>query len=320
MNNMHDINNKLLHYLLNMDYKVSSQNIDIQTNILINKVINNFIKQESTLFKNKTYIFFNNDDILSIIEYHILCSIRSISDFDFIIYNKPQKIKNYFSKKEKYIKYKQLLALNKDKTLIIESSNNPIYKVLNDNKISNSIIYNYKIKTIYNKFDTYNLFNNYPTPDEIFIMSLFFKIGYQDPIIKFSNTIIEHFNNWCNNPLKYNLDLKNIIDENKPPIYVIYLSNDNIKDSKNLNQMENENVISLYFYKDKPEILEDKLFNWLILRRTNIPSENYGNLNNISLLKDFQDDNYNIKFIGFEDICKKENKTELEIINNICGG
>ena len=294
---IYTINSKLLHYDINCDYHIPYEEKDLQTNTLISKTLNDFLIKYNTLFNTHTFILNNNDDLLSLINYVILCRIRGLTDFNFKILNKPKRLKHFFGKQEHYISSKFL----KKNSCVIISSDNPIYKVDTDIEKSNTKL----------NYETISLFSNEPTPDEIFIMSLYFQLGLTNTAINPNNVKLIGFNTWCDTPfeLMYPPQFINYLPKEKPLISCIWITGDNEKDSISLQQVEQENTIAFYFYADDeiPSILLDKTFNFLLKRKTNIPCEEYGNLNNIELVQKFVKEESPIKFIGEwnTDIAKK---------------
>lgn len=281
-------NSKLLHYDINCDYHIPYEEKDLQTNTLISKTLNIFLNKYNTLFNTHTFILYNNDDLMSLINYVILCRIRGLTDFNFKIWNKPKRLKHFFGKQEHYVSSKFI----KNNLCIIINSDNPIYKVDNDITKSKTKLY----------YETISLFPNEPTPDEIFIMELYFQLGLTNTLINPNNHKLIAFNNWCDSPFEfiYTPHLINFLTNQKPTISCIWISGDNEKDNLILQQIEQADTIAFYFYeKDEiPSILLDKTFNFLLKRKTNIPCKEYGNLNNIELCKKFINEKYNVEFFG----------------------
>ena len=279
---------KLLHYELNCDYLVPGQDKSNHANILASKTINDFMIKYNPLFDKCTFVLENNDDIFTLIQYVILCQIRSLTDFEFKIYHKPSRLKHFFSKQERYVSSK---FFQKNECVLI-TSNNPIYQVEKRLKKSKGII---DCKTI-------PLFPNEPTPDEIFILKMFYCLGLNDDIVKISNPSIQTFNDWCLKPFEgyISADLLDIVDNMiKPTISCIWLCGDNEQDSLCLQQVEKTDTIAFYFYEgDMPPVLTDKTFAYLVKYKTNIPCQDYGNLNNKEIVKEFADNGFGIYFYG----------------------
>lgn len=281
---------KLLHYELNCDYFVPGQDKSNHANILASKTINDFMIRYNPLFDKCTFILENNDDIFTLIHYVILCQIRSLTDFEFKIYHKPARLKHFFGKQEKYVSSKFF----KKNDCILITSNNPIYKVEKRLERSKDII---DCRTI-------QLFPNEPTPEEIFILKMFYCLGLNDNIVKMNNENISNFNNWCLQPFNednYITDsLLEIVDSAvKPTISCIWLCGDNEQDSLCLQQVEKADTIAFYFYEGNvPPVLTDKTFAYLVKRKTNIPSQDYGNLNNKELVNEFAENGFNVYFYG----------------------
>lgn len=287
---MYNIESKLLHYSLNCDYTIPYFQKDLQTNTLITKVLNEFINNYSAYFKTHTFILENNDDLITLINYVILCQLRELTnDFSFKILYKPKRLKNNFGKQERYINSK-FFKTNKDYFII--SSNNPIYKVEKSLSKSNDAIQN-KI----------SLFNNEPTPDELFIIQLYYCLALGNTPINPNNLKIIGLQNWLDKPFNYLAppDLNSVINNmEKPLISYVFINGDNEKDIISLQEIEQEDTIALYYFNGEniPEILLDKTFCFLIKRKTNIPCVEYGNLNNEVLGDTFLAKDFPIKWIG----------------------
>ena len=294
------IESKLVHYNINADYSIPNLSIDNQANQLITKTMNDFCMKYGPLFKtDKIFIFYNEDTLISLIEYCILCNIRSITEFKFKLYNKPKHLKNRFNKTDKFVS-NSFLKKNRDKIIIIRS-NNPIYHIVDD------IIYSDRE---YIGYENISLFETEPTPNELFCLQIFYGATYQDPIIKPSNYTINSINNWFKEPFSYVVPpAYKRFSLNKPSVSLCWIKEDgNDKDnSKVLQEIEKADTIALYFYYgEEPFILQDKTYNFLIKRRTNIPYEAYGNLNNVELARLFIDNNFEINWIGdWTDIDRK---------------
>lgn len=272
------IESKLIHYNLNLDYSNPNLKVDVQSNLLINKIMNDFCIHYGTLFKSdKIFVFYNEDSLISLIEYCILCNIRNITDFNFVIYNKPKRLKNRFNKTDKFIS-KRELKKNKNNIIMIKSQN-PIYHLFDD-IIKQSII----------EYETISVFSVEPTPAELFCLQIFYGASYQDPYIKSTNIYIEGLNNWAKKPFSYTVPpaFKSLANTN-PSISYCWLKQDNDEyNSKVLQEVEKEDTIAFYFYEgDVPKILKDNTYNFLLKRKTNIPAEEYRNLNDYDLAAKF---------------------------------
>ena len=239
-------------------------------------------------FDSYTFVLENNDDIFTLLHYVILCQIRSLTDFEFKILHKPKRLQHFFGKQERYVSSK---FFKKNECILI-TSNNPIYKVEKKLERSKNII---DCKTI-------QLFPNEPTPDEVFILKMFYCLGLNNDIINTSNGSINLLNDWCLNPFDsyISYDLLKITDTMiKPTISCIWLCGDNEKDSLSLQQIEKADTIAFYFFKGAmPPVLSDKSFAYLLKRKTNIPNEKYGNINNKELVKEFIDEGFEINYYG----------------------
>lgn len=281
---------KLLHYELNCDYLVPGQDKTNHANTLASRTINNFMIKYNTLFNTHTFVLENNDDVFTLLHYVILCQIRGLTDFNFKILNKPKRLKHFFNSQERYISEKYF----KKNDCILISSNNPLYKVENHLEKSKNRI---DCKTI-------QLFPNEPTPDEVFILKMFYCLGLNDDVVKMNNDNVSNFNDWCLQPFSNDNYIDNrlfeVIDSAvKPTISCIWLCGDNEQDSLCLQQVEKADTIAFYFYEGNvPLVLTDKTFAYLVKRKTNIPSQDYGNLNNKELAKEFAENGFNVYFYG----------------------
>lgn len=126
--NRKQMNNLIALYNLNLDYRIEKLTLDEQTNILINNIF-----QEINIDTKKnnitTYIIEYNDDILSVLCYKILVTLRSMLKFNLYLTNKPKKYKDYIDKNEVILSKRKLKKIVPEETIVI-STYNPIYKVL----------------------------------------------------------------------------------------------------------------------------------------------------------------------------------------------
>lgn len=306
------IKNKLIHYNLNLDYSLNFLSIEQQTNMLINKVINDFINKYEKDFNKKIFVFEFNDDLISTIGYKILIAISAIKpEFNFTIYGKAKKAKKQINyKKEKFIS-KRKLKKNKDNIIFI-SSFNPIYKVANLNRSSIDFI-----------IPNFYLFNQF-TYQEILMAQQFYGIGYiKDHELnpKFNNSI-EEFNNWINNPKNQ----INIEDYCAAPqkITLIWIEDNGYEENniKIMQEVEQSDNLIFYYYDqvEIPNILQDRNFIVLLKKTTNRPNEKFLNLNNYELPIKFLLKYNNIE-IEFKGNWSQENKDKFkrsELSENCC--
>jgi hypothetical protein len=286
------IENKLIHYNLNLDYSLDFLTNEKQTNILINKIINNFINKYKEDFNKKIFVFEFNDDLISTIGYKILVAITAIKpEFNFILFGKIKKAKKQINyKKEKFISKRKLLK-NKDNIIFI-SSFNPIYKVAKLNRSSIDFI-----------IPDFYLMEQF-TYSQILTSQIFYNIGYikdheLDPRF---NKIVDNFNNWINNP-KENFPIKDYYCAAPQKITLIWIENDGHEEDniKLMQDLEQSNNLIFYYFKQKtiPKILQDRNFLVLLKRTTNRPNKDFLNINTyeipIKLAKEY---NVELDFIG----------------------
>ena len=66
-----DLQSKITHFNLNLDYPIESIPLDIQTNYLINKVINNFYNLYKDNIRQYNVVYEYRDDCVSIVGLHL---------------------------------------------------------------------------------------------------------------------------------------------------------------------------------------------------------------------------------------------------------
>ena len=301
------IANKIIHYNLNCDYQLENCSIENQTNYLINNIMYNFIKTYKNVFKKKIFIYEYNDDIPSLIGLTILQNIQPFQKFNFYLFGKAKKTKEYIKNVKFYSKWK--LKKNKDKIILI-SSFNPIYKV-SDNK--------YKSNKFINP--DYYLINRF-TPDELHQSRLFYHIGYiKNDILNYKYGNLINFNNSINDLSKNNdiiLKDKELIENKIPKVLFVWIESnkEKLEETTSLMQdIEQSDDLIFYFFNGNPSIIYDKTFNLLLKRTTNRPNSKFLNINNydlpINLIKDMK---LPYDFIGNWDIGKlKDLTTKCEL-------
>lgn len=274
---------KLVHYEQDFDYPIPGQTNDSQANILASNIINQFLHDYDKLFKTKSFIYIYNDDLYSLVGYRILCNIAELSDFKFSIYGKPKKTKKFVAKSNRVLS-KRIFNSLKDEAIII-SSFNPIYNVL-------------KIKTLSNEFeDTFSIVRKI-TPNELFAFQKFYNFpNFSDTQIHKSNFSITAFQNWLAYPFSHTMPPA--LDHPKPiyPINLIWIENNEDRDEaltqKNievLNEVEQADGLNFYYYINNepyinttPFILNDLNYQLAVKHKTNIPSNNYKNMNHYQI-------------------------------------
>lgn len=230
---------------------MSDKDMECKTNSLINKKINKL----SQKLNNKIVIYYQTNDTVSYIGYHILKIIQGIAPFKLFIYNKKSKC----YKKEKRIfrfnKIKKLLNKNAvlitANNLILQDTSYPLHKVEKTKQF-------YKKINLLEKIELMKDFN----PKELIIASNFYKIDNVDlptdfllnnysiaPIEKLSDKDINSF-------FPLNTKLNNI--------YCLWLSGDLQEDTQLINQIESTKDLVFYYYKDEvPPILYSGFEYWL---------------------------------------------------------
>lgn len=294
--------NKIIHFNLNLDYDQDFYDIETQTNLLINKIMNDFILHIDNNYnklQKTTFIYEYNDDLPSLIGYKILLNIQSIKpDFNFMLYGKAKKTKKYLAEKQKFCSnWKLKRTINP----FIISGFNPIYKVVDKEYCSN--------KMITSKYDLIKEF----TPQELYTAQLFYHIGYikGDIFCRKENKNIQEFKQWCaNGPgvpslipycischIQFSCHIQSF--NSKKVVTAVWFDDDNQKNNEIMQEIQDKNNMVFYFYNKKPEILFDKNFSYLIKKTSNRPNEKFLNLNNYHTIINLkQHYYYEIEFIG----------------------
>ena len=289
--------NKIKRFNLNLDF-CNKLNIENQTNTLINKYMNSLLK-EITENNINTLILEYQDDLISLICYKILKNTQEIKKTKLYIFGKSKNTKKYFIDKESHISKRKMNKMNKENILFI-SSFNPIYKVMNIDKK-------------YNKIDNINTFYIIDkfTPYEIKQAQIFYHIDYikKDLIQKDlynKSVLMQKYCDLIDNKLDNSYDSLKISTKYNKNINAVYLTGDINKDIKLLNNIEQLDEITFYFYNnEKPEILNEdniNVFEYYLKNKDNIPNEN--NINNEELMNKIISE-YNLKLI--KHIYKEEN-------------
>lgn len=312
---LQSIEKKEILFDLNLDYQIKGLNVETQTNILINKYINDFYNKFKDTFENKVFIYEYNDDLISLIGYNILLIVKSIEPkFNFYLYGNKKRTRKYL-KSQKFYSYNQIKK-NKDNIILI-SSFNPIYKVGKFFKSSKVFSFNKKdIRTLIKP--SFELMRQF-TPDELFTAQKFYGIGYIKNYKKLNNIDIKDnkvidFNKYLYNN---NTDLNNCFLDVVPPqqnignlqssaprhIIAVYVTPDIEQTNNYLQYIEQSDKIVLYYGKWN-KLLDDNNFKFLVKYTSNRPL--YTEFNNTTLLKSFIENNYDIEFLGDWPITLKE--------------
>ena len=278
--------NKLLRFELNLDYPMDNYSIEDQTNLLINKKINEFISIYAKDFNSKVFVYNYNDDIISLIGYEILLSIKSLyPNFKFYLYGKKRKTKKYLENKQKFISLRKIhkICCKGENNIIAINSYNSIYKVINYNKLSKVFV-------------DYELMEQF-TPKEIFIAQTFYHIGYiKKDLIQNNNKDIIAFQNWIE--FRGDIDLEKFDIRNlreKVKVLLMKCGDSDEEIGKKMMEVDNSEDVILYFHNGKDLIINDKAYNFILKKTDNRLNE--WNNNNEELLNEFKEEGYTIEEI-----------------------
>lgn len=268
-----------MYYSLNLDFP---QHLDLQnqTNNLINFIMNDFVIKFEESFKNKYVVYEYQDDLYSIVGYHILKHIQAIVPFNLLIINK--KLFYNYKLKETFINEKKLNKL-KDKIIFV-SAYNPIYKVFNNKKI-------------FRKFDKqYNIIEHL-TLEEVKMISLFYKINIHktDRKLLQDESLIQ-FNNFCNGTVD-SIDKIGVPPRDVNLILVVRLSGNFEQDKEKLDKVVNTD--GLIFYEVENEDCETfkSGFEFYLKNKANIPDKKYFNINESQMVENFKLNNFKVEEI-----------------------
>lgn len=255
-------------YKLNLDYPIINSNlsqisISNQTNLLINKYINNFIIKNNKNFNNTFYIYNYNDDLVSLIGYYLLQIIQKYNNnFQFKLIGKIKKTKKYINKKDIIKKRKLNHILYSNITII---KNNSLY-----NKVE-------KRSKLFKKNPHIILIDNM-TYSEIREAQLFYHIGY---IKKDFN--LENFKNIQEYTNRYKEILNKLTNPKKIVILIIETTNSKLIFNQ-LNQIEQTDDLVFYQFNQKTEEIFNLTYQTSLKRTINRP--NQFNLNNDKLIEE----------------------------------
>ena len=172
---------KLFHNMNLEYYKYDNKFEENETNIIFNKITNDFIGKYKDYF-NKDFILYYTDDVIGLISYYLLSTISQISEFTFKIYCKT-KIK----KTLKYIDKKHIikkLKIKSDKDIIFLSTFNPLYYVINEAKY-------------YNFLNSNNSIISCLTPKQLKNISEYYNIKDENLLSIFNNNSVNNLINFC---------------------------------------------------------------------------------------------------------------------------
>ena len=300
-------------YNLNIDMLKISDDVDVKTNQIINKTLNYY---SSKIKNNNIVIFHQQDDTISMICYTLLKILQNQIHFTLYLYGKHKNTKDmYHEDKKKFIcKWKAKKLLKLENTILI-TPYNPIYKVIEEEKI-----FNY-----FNSNNTINLIEKFNYP-ELITAQIFYHISY------IKNDLLQYKNLERDNKTLYkalidtpylncnNYEILSWVDKRYKGknIYCLWLTGDFKKDNELINLVEKTNDLIFYFYdknNKRPEILDSGFEYWLN-KSINTPVEdininiefdlsNIVNQGYIYILGDMPKDIINA-------ICKKNNFIKVE--------
>lgn len=265
-----DLQNKIIHFNLNLDYPIDDIPIDIQTNALINKVLNNFYNVYKDNIQQYSVVYEYRDDCISLVGLRLIQILAEQMNFNFEIFGKVKK----FKKKVGKTRRTNEKEINKKDNVLLISNFNPIYKVNLEEDSSKKI--NYKQK--------YNIVEEF-TPDE-FTIAFHFYGGNIDELDK--NDVLMtldtlRFNKWIKNLQGAAIPqflMTELMPSNPVKVNIITLSGIISEDEKLLQEVEQSDNINLYYTQAiKHNILTDKTFAAYVKNKSNVPSDNYLNIN-----------------------------------------
>ena len=283
---------KIQHFHLNLDY-LANENVENWTNSLINRKINNVMRQYSKNFRTKKFILEFNDDLVSLIAYNILNRLSDISDFSFYIFGKAKRTKNYIYKKDK----KNFISLRKIRKIkdqcIYVSVFNFIYNVIPQKRKFNNLGISLGI-------DTIDLMRDF-TPQELFTAQQFYGIGYINDGFYYKNLSLSGYNNWVENPCNYAVPPMVKFENQIKGVQLVYLDGNMNNNVEVLRQVEQTDDVVMFFTENE-EVTEEQQkllssFAHWVKMKSNIPKKEYMNLNNYNLANAFCHD-YTSMFIG----------------------
>ena len=291
---MNEIDAKLLHFALNLNYQQKNITTENQTNQLINFIMNDFVKQYKDYFNSKYVVLEFQEDDLSLIAYNILKAIQAIFPFQLLIYNKNKKLKTFLkNEKKKKAKEKRIYnfalqrLLKKDKIIFV-SCYNPIYQVA-------------KIEKTFKEFNCpyYRILEKF-TPEELKIGFEFYNIPIPDSHFIY-NRKVSGFSDFCDGQLNNSFDYRSLSRRAQAieKIYIVKLTGNNEEDNELLNEVVDENYP--VFYANETPILESG-FQYYLKNKSNICG--YWN-KNPEVAKEIQK-HFNCQIIFIGDFSDKE--------------
>lgn len=267
---------KIQHFNLNLDYLPLNLSVELQTNNIINDKINSIMRKYSTHFREKIFILEYNDDLISVIAYNILSRISDISDLQFNIFGKAKRTKSYIFKKDK----KKFISLRKIRKIkdrcIFVSVLNPIYNVIPQNK-------NFKNLGASLAIDTIKLMENF-TPQEMFEAQKFYGIGYINDGLYYKNISLNGYIKWIESPGRCVMPPALHVNDTIKNVYLVWLDENTENNVSVLQDVEQVDDVVMYFIKDGVDLsrMLEPYSKWVKMK-SNIPSEEYLNMNNYEL-------------------------------------
>lgn len=289
-----ELQNKYIHYLLDLNYSVDNVSGSILTNALVSKVLNNLLSFVESQ-PNKVFVYDYNDDLPSLVGYKILILLNAQHPFDFRLLKKSKifKAKNtkkQLAKGQKFISEKKIIN-NSDKYALI-SSFNPIYEVIGREK-------NFKDFGL-EKFELIKQF----TPSDFINCQQFYSIkGIKDFFTDYWSFVLGYSKSINNlNEGQIWTGSLNPIDVDK--VNVVWVDGDEEKAIKTLQDVEDSDDINFYFYDDEDSVgVKDILFSYnfsfYLKHKFNIPSERYQNINNYQFIEYCKTLGIKLNLVGF---------------------
>ena len=296
-----DLQSKIAHFNLNLDYPIENIPIDIQTNALINKVLNNFYNLYKDNIQQYYIVYEYRDDCISFVGLRLLQILAEQMNFNFEIYGKVKK----FKKKVGNARRVNEKEINKKTNVLLISNFNPIYKVNQIEELSKKIKHDQR----------YNIVEQF-TPDELSIAFNFYggeieEISYEDPIRSIETL---RFNKWIKNPQSAALPQILASEEIKLPIQIntVHLSGKIEENIELLQEVEQSDDINFYYLNTEMcNILTDKNFAAYVKHKGNIPNYHYMNINvDITDIRQYVIPNHIGNWAGGELDVKEETNNE----------
>ena len=234
---------KLFHNMNLEYYKYDKKFEENETNIIFNKITNQFIEKYKDYF-NKDFVLYYTDDILGLISYYLLSTISQISEFNFKIFC------NYKIKKTlKYIDKKHIikkLKIKSDKNPIFLSTFNPLYYVINEAKY-------------YNFLNSNNSIISCLTPEQLKNISKYYNIEDEKLLSIFDNEFVKNFSDFCcgnEGKLSKIYDSVGYLYENKNPKILTYTLSGEESDFSIFDEIRDRSKDSIIFYNYPDDVHE----------------------------------------------------------------